>query len=281
MRTNTRQLLYMPGLDKRANFKHDLLRDCIGWWPLTETAGFATDISEHGNNATKEGANWESTILGHAFENGASSVGLDAGTGVSSLLASSDITVSFWLNPNSVTTGTRSAILANYNGTNGSLLVQQADSNLRIYIDTGSSVSFTANMVAGSWYHIAFTFNSSSNFKAYVNGTLVRDTGISRTATDNGQPFQIGSRPDTPTNKSLNGYIQNVRIWDRALLKSEVFELYTNPWVGLQPTTTVIGPRYFYFPTTLPLSETIGTFKMRNLSFTPKSGGRTIIKRGL
>lgn len=277
MRTNTRQLLYMPGLDKRANFKHDLLRDCIGWWPLTETAGFATDISEHGNHATKEGANWESTILGYAFENGASSVGLDAGTGVSSLLASSDITVSFWLNSNM--SGTRSHILGNYNGNSGSLLVRRDGANFRVYKDAGGSVVFNANMVAGSWYHIAFTFNSSGNFKAYVNGTGTQNTGASRSATDNGQSFQIGSRPDTPTNQTLDGYIQNVRIWDRTLLKSEVFELYINPWVGLQPTTTVIGPRYFYFPST-PLSETIGTFKMRNLSFTPKSGGRTIIKRG-
>ena len=69
--------------------------------------------------------------------------------------------------------------------------------------------------------------------------------------------------------------MQNIRFWSRELTDSEVLELYTNPWSGLNiPSAT----RYFYFPPR-PLSETIGTFKMRNLSFTPKSGGRTIIRK--
>ena len=71
-------------------------------------------------------------------------------------------------------------------------------------------------------------------------------------------------------------YEKNMRFFNRTLYQNEITELYTNPWVGLQPLTT--STRYFYFPPR-PLSETIGTFKMRNLSFTPKSGGRTIIRK--
>ena len=211
----------------------------VGFWALTDGVGSsAVDVSTNGNNATKTGADWESTEIGTAFKNGASSVGLDAGTGVSSLLASSDITVSFWLNSNM--SGPRSHVLGNYNGTNGSLLVRRDGGNFRVYKDTGSSVTFTANMIAGSWYHIAFVFNSSGNFKAYVNGTQTQNTGSSRTATDNGQSFQIGSRPDLPTNQTLDGYIQNLRIFNAALTAAQVEQLYIRPWTGTNYDTEAL-----------------------------------------
>lgn len=51
---------------------------------------------------------------------------------------------------------------------------------------------------------------------------------VTGTATDNGQPLRIGNRFDSTT--YLNGGIQYLGLWNRALLDSEILELSDNPW---------------------------------------------------
>jgi len=105
-------------------------------------------------------------------------------------------------------------------------------------------------------------------------GILIAGGTVVALNTQTSSVFQIGGTGSST--RPFAGNIQNMRFFNRTLYQNEITELYTNPWAGLQPLTT--STRYFYFPPR-PLSETIGTFKMRNLSFTPKSGGRTIIRK--
>ena len=274
MRTNTRQLLYMPGLDKRANFKHDLLRDCMGWWPLTETAGFATDISEYGNNATKEGANWESTILGYAFQQSPIEVGLNAGSSANNFHGT-NFSVSAWVWTDEVVSLGSKWVWGCWNNSDGSIAMRLRANQVWVYHDAGYSMFAVNAIEAKTWHHVLVTYDGSA-LKIYVDGVFVKQDGRTL-GSSNTEPFYIGAI-NSGTGSNFDGYIQNIRTWKRTLDRADAFELYTNPWVGLQPTTTVISPRYFYFPPR-PLSETIGTFKMRNLSFAPKSGGRTIIRK--
>jgi len=135
----------------------------------------------------------------------------------------------------------------------------------------------------GRWYNATLVGDLvAGTVKLYLNGKevdSVTPTFGSTTFVDNNDQISydaIGVRSFNG-DRYFDGEVSNYRLYNRALSATEILELYTNPWAGLSiPSST----RYFYFPTTLPLSETIGTFKMRNLSFTPKSGGRTIIKRG-
>jgi|GEM_PF-1514250 len=90
--------------------------------------------------------------------------------------------------------------------------------------DTGISVP------VHQWTHIAFTYDStasSNQVKFYLNGALAFQgtaTGSLPTATSN--HFQLGSRQDYPGVNGLDGMLDDVGFWNRAITATEVTELY-------------------------------------------------------
>ena len=105
----------------------------------------------------------------------------------------------------------------------------------RIQIDGSSSHLTTSISVTKSdWNHILTTFGSNW-FKTYINWILDSDTEPeTRWWTWNNNPIWIWCNTrgtpdgdmDTDTEEFLNGYIDNIIIYDRQLNDSEVLELY-------------------------------------------------------
>ena len=93
----------------------------------------------------------------------------------------------------------------------------------------GSDISYNGTgsntLTAGNWYHVAFTYDSTSGLKGYVNGsidgTAAANGAISITATN----IRIGSDPGIAS-REWNGIIDDVRIYNRALSADEVYQLY-------------------------------------------------------
>ena len=78
---------------------------------------------------------------------------------------------------------------------------------------------------SNTWYHVVGTYDGS-NIRLYVNGNLeatVAQTGTVRAST--AENFKIGSNG---YNEDLEGYVNNVSIYDKALTSTEVLKLYAN-----------------------------------------------------
>lgn len=86
---------------------------------------------------------------------------------------------------------------------------------------------------AGRWYHVVYTFDGSTGGNLYINGSL-DNTGTSAQNTTNYNNVRIGDRG--PSTDVLNGYIREVRIYNKVLSASEALKLYQ----GLDVTDKLI-----------------------------------------
>jgi len=96
------------------------------------------------------------------------------------------------------------------------------------YINIGTSLSVTA------WHHVVATFNSTlsgnSKLQLYVDGEIVSSptyttSGTMSTILNNNYDVRIGARSNTG-NIPLNGNIQSLRLYNRALSANEVLHNY-------------------------------------------------------
>lgn len=110
------------------------------------------------------------------------------------------------------------------------------DTNIIGYIGngtTGNSVSVnytTAGISTGNWYLISFV-SDGVNLKLYINGQLVSSASQTIAPAGNAYPFYISD----PT-YSINGLIDDVRIYSRAITQEEIDSLYKSE----------VYYRYFY-----------------------------------
>ena len=298
MRTNTGQILYIPKIGQRANLQHSLMKGCVGWWPLNDGGGdIAKDLSGNGNDGTQSGGvTWASTAIGTV----ASFDGVDAyfdigdnydyGDGTSD----SPFSISGWMYLDALPAASASAALfsklgENVGDTSGSAFSLSVNDSgvfsLRLYDDSGgnqiNAVSASSAVGTGLWYHFASTYDGSglnTGIEIYINGAnSVSSRGSSGTYVameDESSSAKIGcSFLNNSTYKQfVDGNIQNVRIYSRALSATEILELYTNPWSGLSiPSST----RYFFVPTQV---QQIFPPRMKlKTSISVGKGGRIVI----
>jgi hypothetical protein len=86
----------------------------------------------------------------------------------------------------------------------------------------GNYQRLNANTVlnAGQWYHIAATYDGTM-MRIYVNGNLDNELPILGSATANG-PFDIGFTSITPGVRYLNGFLDEVRVWNYARCEADL-----------------------------------------------------------
>ena len=108
----------------------------------------------------------------------------------------------------------------------------------RCIVGNGSSsatVSALSPVAAGAFIHLACSWDGSA-FRIYVNGTLSNSTTQSIIPISNTSPLYIGQFGGNADR--LDGTIDNVRIYDRALLQSEIQTDMNTPISPLGPDTT-------------------------------------------
>lgn len=278
MRTNAGQgqILYIPKIGQRADFQHPLMNDCIGWWPLTDRGGdIVTDITSYKNHGAVYGnVDFSESQRGYAPDFGVRDATNYIQVNNVSVSLSKPLTISMWVYSRTLTgnhVGATFFLGSLVNGPRLDIMGKYTASYKFYQLYSGASLLGNSEPQLNQWQHIVAVFNGVDS-KIYVDGILDAQGDAGNHGAVSGFHLNsLGYNSGYP----VNGKMQNIRFWSRELTDSEVLELYTNPWSGLNiPSAT----RYFYFPPR-PLSETIGTFKMRNLSFTPKSGGRTIIRK--
>ena len=291
MRSNTGQILYIPRVGQRANLQHPLMKGCVAWWPLTDGAGgILKDISGNGLDATLYGTNtWETETLGTAnrFDNSVSRTS-HAETANTQPDLTGGYTFSTWVKHEELAQGGTNKygagiVLGNSSGSSDLEIyfrgnhVAQHPQVVHNRSNGGTNASYYINNNNYTddnnvWVNFAVTYDGSS-IKIYRDGVYqgASSSGVAAPLSTSGYKIYLNELPVVANQGGLTCSMQNTRLWSRALLSSEIFELYINPWSSLSiPSAT----RYFFvsqpqqiFPPRMKLKTSINVSK----------GGRIVI----
>ncbi len=203
----------------------------LGSWHME---GNSQDSSGNNNNGTDTSVTY-STSSGE-FGQGASFNGSTSSILTPKIPLTGSFTIAAWVKiPSSLGANYNTIV---YKGTSGSavnqnysFIIRTSTSKLEFYMGNGSTYNSVLGNTAlsiGSWYHVAVTFDGSA-LRLYVNGSLDNSTTTTITPTDQGTNTQIGMAIDTgvtPNGGPMNGYIDEVRIYNRTLSSTEITGLY-------------------------------------------------------
>src|SRR3989344_2722575 len=215
----------------------------VGNWRLDENTGTAAaDVSGNNNNGTllpvsPNGPTWTTGKLGSAlnFDGVDDIVNIPASAAYDNM---GEITVSAWIKPNGYGESNRGRIVDKakaVTSTNGrTFFVSNTTANIIQFIIDGSTDlnlrSSAGAIQFGVWTHVAVTWNGnatcSGNAIIYINGvadTVCTANLVSRTA-DQAEILKIGNAKSI--DRTFNGIIDEVRIYNRSLSATEIAELY-------------------------------------------------------
>lgn len=140
----------------------------------------------------------------------------------------------FWVYPATATSGNYASILSNRVATSQGVDLLFANQNsFRGYIrDTANHSQWTTpvSIAGNTWYHVVFVVERGAidTVKTYVDGTLEETDSISTLTTDidTASNARLGWNPAESADKKFGGTIDEVGIWNRVLIQSEITALY-------------------------------------------------------
>lgn len=208
----------------------------VGWWKLDDGASGSTpttaaDSTGRGNTGTlTNGPIWTSGQISNALSFNGSNTYITAGT--DSSLNQAVLSIIAWVK----FTNTSDMIFVQkwqYSGDLG-YTIEIYSGNILFAVGggNGSYPTYSATTAgSGSWHLIAGVFDGTTQF-LYVDGQLRGFVSSNRTTAQGSGDMRIGGRSSGGANTSwMNGSIDDVRIYNRALTQSEISQLY-NTGIG-------------------------------------------------
>ena len=209
----------------------------VGWWKFDEGSGTtAADASGNGNNGTLVGGpTWTTASkVGSGalqFDGVNDYITIPDSASISSIEGSNQVTIALWIKRNSTAP---IYLVSRYNYSN--LFSIHGDSNwdLRPWWRYGGSGSGGTTLdhsgcdacllSVGRWHHVVAIYNNPTSY-IYVDGKLIssRDGTGGALNTGSTDPLLIGNYASL----YMNGSLDDVRIYSRALSATEVQQLYT------------------------------------------------------
>jgi hypothetical protein len=197
----------------------------VGWWPFN---GNANDESGNGNNGVINGA----SLTSDRFGNNNNAFMLDGINDFievpdnNSLDISGDISLSVWINPESIGDyRIIDKVTVNFGGAYGvdfsGLTTNDID---RLRYLNGSEQSLPFGLDTNENFHIVVTYDQI-NLKYYINGQLNNSIPKTGLANNNNNPLRFGANSLLNGNW-FHGKLDDIGIWNRALSQQEVSELY-------------------------------------------------------
>ncbi len=209
---------------------HSLLgSDLVGWWNFNE--GDARDISGYNNHGTVVGATHVTGVPGtggSALEFNGSSDYVSAGN---PLILSEGLTISYWIKLNSyhnVNGYWTTAITNHIDSTNGFYNAFSTAGNPTItVVKNGNTYRRNSATPIGlnEWVHISYIWRGGDNFIFYQNTQELSLTTGSGLTYPSVSDFVMARRGNINAGY-INGLIDDVRIYSRALSASEIQTLY-------------------------------------------------------
>jgi len=210
----------------------------VGYWSFEDGRGSkATDFSGHGNNGTlTNGPVWTSGKIGKGVSFDANVSGqqvIETSYTVPALSTSDNFTWSTWVYLRSAPYGGATIIGNRANGTQVPLqFIELTPTYFYVYQD-GYNGTIANTLPLGVWTHVAVV-KSSSTFTYYQNA-VSKGTG-NQTVNEDSNPFYIGG--DYDNQGAIDGVVDEVRLYNRALSATEVAALY-NASLGSRVNTSV------------------------------------------
>lgn len=206
----------------------------VGYWKLDESSGAATDSSGNAHTLTDASA---TTFAAGKYGNGAD---LESGStdyqyiaDNAALSITASTSISAWIKPESVTAATLFDIAGKWDGADESYRLAQYGDEIRFNVDSNTNYVMTdaANLAAGTWYHIAASYNAqTASATIMVNGAIQASTvsgTIPTSIGDDAGRFHIGAEDSTAgANSYYDGIIDEVRLYNRAITESEARSLH-------------------------------------------------------
>ena len=197
----------------------------VGWWPFN---GNANDESGNGNNGTVNGATLTAdrngkTNSAYNFDGVNNFIQIQA-------LNVSNLSISAWININSWNTpGGLGGIVSTLMGpfyTGYEFRIDNTGITTMVLGGNGSwySNSDIQSIQLGNWLHLVTSWDGATS-KLYINNILVKSLSVPYFANNN-FPVMIGTRGNYSNGGWLNGKIDDIGIWNRALTQQEINDLY-------------------------------------------------------
>ena len=204
----------------------------LGWWKLN---GDALDSSGNGNHGAQYSAT--SSTGANGVANGAYSYdGLSSQTVIAdsaTISPTGSMSVSLWAKPSVINGSLRGIISKDVSsGISNAPYEIALDPSNRFYWRTVNASNATSvsvvctqvTVVAGTWYHIAVTFNGAT-MRIFVNNQQCTNTASATGIADTAGPLRFGQQKDT-YDRWFGGNIDDVRLYNKALSAAEVTSIY-------------------------------------------------------
>jgi peptidoglycan hydrolase-like protein with peptidoglycan-binding domain len=173
------------------------------------------------------------------------------------------ITVSAWVYPKAVWGKAFTYIRNQITGSGGGFGIGgswDGTASSRIYIGSQAyDFSGVAEPAVDRWTHIAFTYDVATNkIIFYKNSTAATEkTGPGTPIPASTQPFVVGKSGGTDgSSYKFNGFIDDVRVYNRALTAAEISAIYSGVPIPVQNPSDTTAPSV---PTGLAVTSTTNT----------------------
>jgi hypothetical protein len=206
----------------------DVVDGLVGWWPFD---GNASDMSGNNNDGTVHGATLTSDRNNNP--NSAYSFSGNEWIDTANLVSNYDnLTFSAWFLAKNTSGNNFRAIIskprlaAGTGSVFGFVFPSQKISG-GIHQSSGS-ITAQSSIYFNQWYFGAYT-NDGNNVKLYLDGKLSASTSYNSSITPSTQNLLIGKELHSnagDTQRYFNGYIDDVRVYNRALLHNEIEILF-------------------------------------------------------
>lgn len=190
------------------------------------------------------------------------------------LLGPAELSVSVWVNLPNTFNDQKVAGRATVNG--GGYLMGVDSNKLDAEIWDLNNVHFrlkSGNISPNTWTHLVMTFKGSDYLKIYINGIIVDSipSGSVGAGVSSFWTFTVGGAPWQPTALNLNGSIDDIYVYGRAINSDEVLALQsittnisgvtaTNISASVYPVPTIDKKVSVDFPQTTSGAATIRIF---------------------
>lgn len=199
----------------------------IAHWPFN---GNANDESSNNYNGDVSGA----TLTIDRFGNTNSAYSFDGNNDYivvpnTPLNGLSAVTISFWMKTNAATN--HDAVLWSRGTTNHWIgFAIPTSGTVKFYVANGtSSVINSTSFTVGSWVHVVATWSSGSGCILYVNNTPTSESDVLTGQIALNNDIKVGW-DDYSSSRHFPGDVDDIRIYNRVLLASEINDLYNeNP----------------------------------------------------
>lgn len=207
--------------------KADITSGLVGYWNFNEgTGSILHDVSGNGNNGTIYGAQWTPGISGDGlyFDGSNDYVEIPNNSNIN-FNQDNDYSYILWFKTSASVDGGFAQIIAKRTSELSTSIFVQIYQN-KIEVDTGTwpsdfLVRTPSEVNDDEWHHLAMSHTgSNSTFTVYYDGVNIGMAGPETINTSNSGNLYLGR--DIPENRYYNGFIDEVKIYNKALNQQEI-----------------------------------------------------------